>query len=110
MKSKYRLKKNYQYNYVYKHAKSVADRKFVMLYCKSNNQVSQVGFSIGKKFGNAVRRNKIRRQLKAAVSNCMPKVKAYYNIVFIPRKSESYVYADIVDSVNKLLTKAELLV
>lgn len=110
MKSKYRLKKNYQYNYVYKHAKSVADSNFVMLYCKSNNVVSQAGFSISKKFGNAVRRNKIRRQLKAAVSNVIPGVKAHYNIVFIPRKKERYIYADVVKSVNVLFEKAGLLV
>lgn len=110
MKSKYRLKKNYQYNYVYKHAKSVADKNFVMLFCKSNNPTSQAGFSISKKFGNAVRRNKIRRQLKAAVSVFMPNVKPYYNIVFIPRKSESYVYSDVVDSVTRLFDKSGLLV
>ena len=110
MKSKYRLKKNYQYNYVYKHAKSVADKNFVMLYCSSNNVQSQVGFSVSKKFGNAVRRNRIRRQLKAAVSNFMPRVAPRYNIVFIPRKSESYNYADIVSSVNALFSKSGLLV
>lgn len=110
MKSKYRLKKNYQYNYVYKHAKSVADKNFVMLFCKSNNQVPQAGFSVSKKFGNAVRRNRVRRQLKAAVSNLMPKVKSHYNIVFIPRKNGSYLYADIVESVTSLFEKSGLLV
>lgn len=110
MKSKYRLKKNYQYNYVYKHAQSVADKNFVMLYCKSNSAVSQVGFSVGKKFGNAVHRNRVRRQLKAAVSQFMPSVAPKHNIVFIPRKSDSYLYGDIVESVNRLLAKAGLLV
>ena len=110
MKSKYRLKKNYQYNYVYKHSQSVADKNFVMLFCKSNNAVPQAGFSISKKFGNAVRRNKIRRQLKAVVSNFMPRVKPHYNIVFIPRKSESYVFVDVVESVTRLFEKSGLLV
>lgn len=110
MKSKYRLKKNYQYNFVYKHAKSIADKNFVMLYCKSNTAVPQAGFSVSKKFGNAVSRNKIRRQLKAAVANLMPNVKPYYYIVFIPRKRESYVYADIVNSVTNLFTQSGLLV
>lgn len=109
MKSKYRLKKNYQYNYVYKHAKSVADKNFVMLFCKSNNAVPQAGFSISKKFGNAVQRNKIRRQLKAVVANVMPKVKPYHNVVLIPRKSESYIFADVVNSVNYLFEKSGLL-
>lgn len=109
MKSIYRLKKNYQYNYVYKHAKSIADKNFVMLYCKSNGNQSQAGFSVSRKFGNAVRRNKIRRQLKAAVAPFMPKVAPYYSIVFIPRKNESYVYADVVKSITDLFARSGLI-
>lgn len=95
---------------MYKHAKSVADKNFVMLYCKSSNAIPQAGFSISKKFGNAVCRNKIRRQLKSAVSSVMPNVKPHYNVIFIPRKNESYVFADIVNSVNYLFEKSGLLV
>lgn len=109
MKSKYRLKKNYQYNYVYKHAQSVADKNFVLLFCRSNGETPQAGFSISKKFGNAVRRNRIRRQLKAAVSVHMPNVKPHYHLVFVPRRSESYLYADVETSVARLLDKSGLL-
>ncbi|MCM1194314.1 MAG: ribonuclease P protein component [Corallococcus sp.] len=109
MKSIYRLKKNYQYNYVYKHAQSVADRNLVLLYCKSNNKQSKVGFSVNKKFGNAVRRNRIRRQMKAAVSQFMPDVSIGYNMIFIPRKNEDYLFSDIIQSVNALLTRSGLL-
>lgn len=109
MKSCYRLKKNYQYNYIYKHAQSVSDKNFVLLFCASNKKQSQAGFSVGKKFGNAVCRNRIRRQMKAAVGAVMPQVKAGFNIVLIPRKSEAYAFADIVNSVNKLFAKAGLL-
>lgn len=94
---------------MYKHAESVADKNFVMLFCKSNNAVPQAGFSISKKFGNAVRRNKIRRQLKAAAANFMPRVKPHYNLVFIPRKSGSYAYADVLQSVSNLFEKSGLL-
>ncbi len=109
MKSCYRLKKNYQYNYVYKHAQSVADKNFVLLFCVSNKKQSQAGFSVGKKFGNAVCRNRIRRQMKAAVAAVMPQVKEGFNVVLIPRKSEPYDFNEIVGSVNKLFAKAGLL-
>ena len=110
MKSCYRLKKNYQYKYVYKHAESVADRYFVLLYCKSNKSQSQVGFSIGKKYGHAVARNRLRRQMKAAVSQLMPKVTKGYNVVLVPRKNEPYLFCNILSSVTKLFEKAGLLV
>ncbi|MCH5159395.1 MAG: ribonuclease P protein component [Clostridiales bacterium] len=109
MKSIYRLKKNYQYNYVYKHASSVADKNFILLYCASNNKQSKVGFSVSKKYGKAVQRNRIRRQLKAAVSTLMPNVKEGFNAVFIPRRHEEYRYDEIVASVQKLFEKAGLL-
>lgn len=109
MKSIYRLKKNYQYNYVYKHAKSIADKNFVMLYAVSNNKQTKAGFSVSKKYGNAVKRNRLRRQMKAAVSVLMPNVIGGYNIVFLPRKQQAYLYADIAESVRHLLTKTGLL-
>ncbi len=109
MKSCYRLKKNYQYNYVYKHAQSVADRNFVLLYCKSNKNQSQVGFSVSKKYGHAVCRNRIRRQMKAAVSAVMPRVKNGFNVVLVPRKNKPYRFEEIVESTEKLFAKAGLL-
>lgn len=112
MKSIYRLKKNYQYNYVYKHAESVSDRNFVMLYCangRNNVKQTKVGFSVSKKYGKAVMRNRIRRQMKAAVSALMPSVNNGYNVIFIPRRRETYLYDEVTQSVSFLLKKAGLL-
>ena len=112
MKSIYRLKKNYQYNYVYKHAESLADKNFVMLYCTNSKQgvkQTRVGFSVSKKYGKAVKRNRIRRQMKAAVSACMPGVKDGYNVIFIPRRHEVYLFEDVLSSVQALFKKADLL-
>ena len=109
MQSIYRLKKNYQYNYVYKHATSVADKYFVMLYCPSNVKQTKVGFSVSKKYGKAVKRNRIRRQMKAAVSSVICRVVDGYNVVFIPRRHEAYAFSDVLASVENLLAKAALL-
>ena len=109
MKSIYRLKKNYQYNYVYKHSASVADKNFILLYCSSNSKQSKVGFSVSKKYGKAVQRNRIRRQLKAAVSAVMPNAREGFSAVLIPRKHEAYEFGDISASVRKLFEKAGLL-
>ena len=112
MKSIYRLKKNYQYNYVYKHALSVADKNFVMLYCENKSRgamQTKVGFSVSKKFGKAVQRNRIRRQMKAAVMAYISDVKDGYNVIFIPRRHETYLFCDVLNSVQSLLKRAGLL-
>lgn len=109
MQSIYRLKKNYQYNYVYKHSESVADSNFIMLYCASRSNPTKVGFSVSKKFGKAVYRNRIRRQMKAAVSAVMPDVAIGYHVIFIPRKHQSYNYGAVSQSVVSLFKKAGLL-
>ena len=94
---------------MYKHASSVADKNFILLYCGSNSKQSKVGFSVSKKYGKAVHRNRIRRQLKAAVSTVMPNAKDGFNAVFIPRRHEAYKYDEIVASVQRLFEKAGLL-
>lgn len=111
MKSAYRLKKNYQYNYVYKHATTVSDRHLVVLYCKSNNKGnSRIGFSVSKKHGKAVVRNRLRRQLKAAMSQMVTRLAVGYNIIVVPRQQQPYQFATIIDSLNTLLSQAGLLV
>ena len=94
---------------MYKHASSVADKNFILLYCDSNSKQSKVGFSVSKKYGKAVQRNRIRRQLKAAVSAVMPNAKEGFNAVIIPRRHEAYEHDEIVVSINKLFEKAGLL-
>ena len=94
---------------MYKHASSVADKNFILLYCASNSKISKVGFSISKKYGKAVKRNRIRRQLKAAVSAVMPNARNGFNAVLIPRSHKSYKFDEVASSVNQLFEKAGLM-
>lgn len=82
----------------------------MLLYCKSNKTQSQAGFSVSKKYGHAVFRNRLRRQLKAAAASFMPRVKRGVNLIFIPRKSEEFDFAALKESMQALLEKAGLLV
>lgn len=108
MQSKYRLKKNHQYNYVFKHAKSVADKSFALFFCKVAG-TSKTGFSISKKYGKAVQRNRLRRQLKAVVREVMPGIASGYNLIVVPRAARVYTYAEIVASMKFLFGKAGVL-
>ena len=45
----------------------------------------QVGFSVSKKIGNSVTRNRAKRRLKACFSPLLPYVKSGYNLIFIAK-------------------------
>ncbi|MCM1042693.1 MAG: ribonuclease P protein component [Corallococcus sp.] len=109
MQAKYRLKKNYQYNYVYKHAESVSDGYFAVLYCKNKSKQSKIGFSVSKKYGKAVKRNRLRRQMKSAAAMFAANLNEGFNIVILPRRKSAYKFDVIVNSLCELFQKAGLL-
>ena len=54
------LKKNEDFRTVYNRGKSFANRQLVFYYMPNKLSENRVGFSISKKFGKAVYRNKAR--------------------------------------------------
>lgn len=63
MQSKYRLKNRKSYTYIYNHGKCLSNQYITVVFVPSNKG-TKIGFSVSKKVGNAVTRNKIRRRLK----------------------------------------------
>lgn len=61
-----RLKKNREYRKVYKFGRSVADRNVVLFALANNLNTSRIGFTVSKKVGKAVTRNRVRRLFKEA--------------------------------------------
>ena len=64
MKVKFRVKTHEDFQKVIKANKSVSNRIFVLYFNKNDLDHSRVGISASKKLGNAVVRNKIRRQVR----------------------------------------------
>jgi ribonuclease P protein component len=62
MEKQYRLQKNRAFQYVYRRGHSVACRDLVMLFAPGKEL--KVGFSVSKKVGNAVVRNRTKRRLR----------------------------------------------
>ena len=58
------LKKNHQFQFVYKNGKSYAN-KYLVMYVKENGlSVNRIGISVSKKVGNSVVRHRIARLLR----------------------------------------------
>lgn len=61
---KNRVKKRRDFTRVYQKGKSVAAKDLVLCWRKTGLPEHRVGFTVSKKVGNAVVRNKVRRRLK----------------------------------------------
>ncbi|MGI6193724.1 MAG: ribonuclease P protein component [Christensenellales bacterium] len=109
MDRSYSLKKNKEFNRVYRRGKSVGARGAALVYCTARHKSVRVGFAVGKKVGNAVVRNKVKRRFREAFARQLPYVKPGYDLIFIARseaKDESF--ASLLRTVIYLLKKAGL--
>lgn len=110
MKHIYSLKRNKEFRYVYRVGKSVGSSILVMIYTKSRGKQVHIGFSISKKLGNAVNRNRIKRRLREAVTPLLADIESGHDIIFIARepvvKTE---FSTIVNTMHRLLSKGNLL-
>lgn len=109
MNKAYRLKRRSHYAYTYKKGKWVSQGRLLLVYAFSKSQNPQIGFSVGKKFGKAVRRNRLRRQLKECARELLPRIKGGYNCIFVAKEGLTDNYAKLYSLVTKLLADADLL-
>ena len=124
LKKQYRLKRRQDFRRVYQRGKALKNRAFVLCYRpgggyssrKNKNKNKRVqpgpmrlGFSVSKKIGKAVERNRVRRKLREA---CRLELAAFtpgYDYVLIARqgaKTESV--ADLRRRILKTLHEANL--
>ena len=109
MTTLHKLKKNYQFKKVYNEGKYYVE-KFVVMYIISNDSnFNRVGFSVSKKVGKSVVRNKIKRRMKEAYRKFADTAKLGYDIVFTARAgSGSADYSMIENNIISILKRAKL--
>lgn len=85
MNRKYRLRNNVHFKKVYNRGKSYGNRLVVMYIYKNGMDYNRVGFSVTKKIGNSVERNRVRRKMKEVYRLNCHKVKDGYDLIFLPK-------------------------
>jgi ribonuclease P protein component len=109
LRREYSLRRNKEFRYVYKRGKSVSDRNLMLIYVVTKTPHLKVGFSVSKKLGNSVQRNKLKRRMKEAFFSMLGNLSQNCLLIFIPRESaRDMEYGDIVLSIGGLLKRAGL--
>ncbi|WP_100065410.1 ribonuclease P protein component [Miniphocaeibacter massiliensis] len=104
MEKEKRLRSNRDFRKVYKKGKGYFNKHFTIIIRKNKLQGSRVGFSITKKHGNAVERNKLKRRLKEIVRHNFNLIKEGYDIVVIPKQNtKNLSYQELEKSATHLL-------
>ena len=108
MKGKEYITKLQQYALVYSKGSSWASNLVVMKALPSSLTLSRYGFSVSKRVGKAVVRNRVKRLLRE-ILRIMP-LKSGWDIIFIARPMAATAdYASLKSSVEGLLSRAHLL-
>ncbi len=87
MKFSESLKKNRDFQYVYKKGKSYANRYFIMYVLENNQDFNYIGISVSKKVGNSVVRHRLCRVIREIYRLHEDMFNSGLNIVVIARTS-----------------------
>jgi ribonuclease P protein component len=74
-----------------------------LFYRKNDGTNFRVGLSVGKKLGNAVKRNRLRRQIRSCITKVLGDHAAGYDLVFVARQGLAVL---AFDQVLKAVTRA----
>ncbi|WP_301108421.1 ribonuclease P protein component [Sporosarcina sp.] len=86
MKKSQRIKKNKEFQTVFKKGKSFANRQFIVYtYKKEDQEEFRIGLSVSKKVGNAVTRNRVKRYIRQAFLEMKDEVRQDLDYVIIAR-------------------------
>ncbi len=91
-----RLKKSGDFSKLFKKGKRVFSPCLTVIYTPSKQTV--MGIALSKKHGKAVKRNRIKRLIRAAFRVNADKLHATYSMVIMPKVAEEYSYKEIEKS------------
>ena len=103
MQKRYRLQKNKAFQYVYHRGKNASARDLVLLVAKGRGL--QVGFSVSKKVGGAVTRNKVKRRLRECFRPHLGDVKNGLYVIVARPSAANATFQSLQKQVRDLLKK-----
>ncbi len=104
MKRRFRLTRSTDFQRVRRYGKSYAHPLLVLVIYPNEGDTLRIGLTAGRYAGNAVKRNRIKRQLRAAIYPFLNNMSKGWDMVFIARKPiKDASFSAIQDAVRELL-------
>lgn len=107
MKKHQRIKRADEFQAIIKNRQSELNSKFVVYHVPKREDQTRVGISVGKKLGNAVFRNKIKRQIRMMMQDIYQKPYSFDSIVIVRAKYFKSDYASNYKDLNDLFDHIE---
>lgn len=101
----YRLKKEKDFNKVFKEGKRLFSESLTLIYLPSKEL--KVGFAVSKKHGGSVKRNRIKRLIRESFRSFSPEKMKNFFFVFIPKIKEEYDFHLFLKDMDYLLKKGK---
>ncbi len=109
LRKSFRVKKEKDFNAIFKEGESVANRRFVIYRLANSQEHFRVGLSVSKKLGNAVMRNQIKRRIRHILIDHRNELVDNIDFIVIARKGvENLDYAELEKNLLHVLRLAKI--
>ena len=104
MKKRDVVKSNELFNNIIANGKRISNKYFIICYMQKDYPKNNYGIAVGKKLGNAVVRNKIKRRIRNIIDNNSFLFSNYHNYIIICKKDVLTIsYKEMEIELKKLL-------
>jgi len=109
-----RIKKKNDFLFIYKQGKRYRGKYFILIYIFSDLSFSRMAVVAGKKMGNAVKRNKIKRRMRELFRQHKSLLVTPLDMIFLPQKeiheaSWQELQKDYAEALNSVSQKKQAL-
>ncbi len=107
MKKEVRVCKNYEFSSIIQKRNFVKSESYVCYFVARSKERARVGISVGKKIGNAVQRNKVKRQIRSMIDSLYTFEERFDTIIIVRPLYRKHTYAENFEELAECKRKME---